>query len=62
MVMFPGPMSPKKFTCPQCGEETYGAFTEGGRWGICDSCLDNRRRSAEDWRSDRDRRRSNDDS
>lgn len=28
--------------CPICGEQTEGAFSEGGiRWAICDDCMNN---------------------
>lgn len=31
---------PKKHDCPDCGEQTYGTYSEGGlKWSICENCM-----------------------
>lgn len=33
--------------CPRCGDQTEGAFSEGGiRWAICEDCVAEERREA----------------
>lgn len=33
--------------CPRCGQETTGAYSEGGvRWAICEDCMAREREEA----------------
>ncbi len=33
--------------CPRCGQETQGAYSEGGlRWAICEDCMARERQEA----------------
>ena len=53
----------REHPCPNCGQATLGAYSEGGlRWAICEDCMVQRRKTYEEeakylaWELDQDRR------